>query len=94
MASKTLRHVCSICFISRRPVGRPVEEGHGWSVYRWYRIDPVASGLRTKGEAMKLLWALKHQWSSVRVVFWNGRVSKLDLRAIPDGAIPDRDSQA
>ena len=76
------RHVCDICSQSRRPVGHAVREGHGWAVYRWNRDNSVASDLATQGEAMKLLWALKHRWSSCTVRFARGTVTTLDLREL------------
>jgi len=36
--------------------------------------------LATKGEGMKVLWALKHQWSSITVRFLKGHEQKIDLR--------------
>lgn len=73
------RHTCSICAKSRRPVGKAKNEPGGWAVYRWSQPDPLLSGLATRGEAMKVLWALKHHWSSITVKFLRGHESRIDL---------------
>jgi len=70
---------CPICAKSRRPVGLPRQESSGWSVYRWSHSDPYVSGLATKRMAYRVLWALKHRWSSCTVTFANGRTVKLPL---------------
>lgn len=73
------RHSCAICQISRRPVGKSVQEPGGWAVYRWSQPDSFLSGLATRGEAMKVLWALKHRWSSITVRFLKGHEQRIDL---------------
>jgi len=70
---------CAICAQSRRPVGLPRQESDGWAVYRWNQPASFVSGLATKRDAFRLLWALKHRWQSCYITFRNGRTVKLSL---------------
>jgi hypothetical protein len=77
-----VRHEAASCFYcrrTRRPVGKAVQLRDGWAVQRFFDRDPYVSGLATKGEVFKVLFALKHKWRSVTVNFMSGRTRSIEL---------------
>jgi hypothetical protein len=74
--------VCRICHKpgAHPPLGRVVPAGRGWGIQRWWDEHPLVESLASKGEAYKLLYALRHGWSAVTVTFVTGATLTMHLQ--------------
>lgn len=60
--------------------GRVIVGDHGYAILRWNAEAPLYDGIPEKRAAYRLLFALRHGWSSVRMPTRNGGTRIVNLQ--------------